>query len=312
MNPHFDRYPLIFNPYARSERGKRALQFIMAEAPRFAIYATKGAEEAERLARHFAEEETPVVVAAGGDGTLNPVVRGLLGSRTALGVLPTGTMNVFAREMGIQPDQLSRALAVIDENNRVEVDIFNMNGTPFLQMAGVGFDAQVIEETTWESKKLLGPLAYLLSAVKVLGETPAPMRVICDDGREVEGVCLLVGNGSLYGGQFRLFKEASNSDQLLDVVVFKESGYRFVMESLRGLARGGVTMDDACESIEYVQASGFRVECEEEVPVEVDGELWGRSREVVFERGAATLGVMAPNEPMKNGWLEMLRVLRPW
>ncbi|MEN8755140.1 MAG: diacylglycerol kinase family protein, partial [Akkermansiaceae bacterium] len=150
------RYPLILNPKAKSEKGKRALRFVMDHATKFVIYATRSREDAIALARRFAAEGEPVVIAAGGDGTLNAVIEGLAGSKTTLGVFPTGTMNVFAREMGIARDRLENALQVIEAGHRKTVDLFEMNGLPFVQMAGVGFDAQVIEETTWERKKRLG------------------------------------------------------------------------------------------------------------------------------------------------------------
>lgn len=306
------RYPLILNPKARSEKGRRALKFIMANATRFSIYATRSREEAIALARRFAADGEELVIAAGGDGTLNAVVEGLSGSRTALGVFPTGTMNVFAREMGIPYDRLENAMEVIDDGHREKVDLFAMNGAPFVQMAGVGFDAQVIEETTWESKKRLGPLAYLLAATKVLRETPPILKVACDDGRELEGVALLVGNGTLYGGQFPLFKKADNSDKLLDVIVFKEAGYQFVKDSFAGLFKGGIDPDSPGDSVEYVQAAGLTVTCGEEVPVEVDGELWGRASEIEFRPTSKTLRVLAPREPRMKLRYALLKLLSPW
>ena len=86
------RYPVLFNPKARSQRGRRALEFLMDNAAGLALYATRSANEAEELSAEFAKSGEPVVVAAGGDGTLNAVVKGLAGTSTALGVLPTGTM----------------------------------------------------------------------------------------------------------------------------------------------------------------------------------------------------------------------------
>ncbi|MGJ8694738.1 MAG: diacylglycerol/lipid kinase family protein [Verrucomicrobiaceae bacterium] len=306
------RYPLILNPRAKSEKGRRALQFLMANATRFVIYATRSREEAIELAARFAREGEKVVVAAGGDGTLNAVIEGLAGTETTLGVFPTGTMNVFAREMGIPFDRLVNALGVIDAGHRKVVDLFTMNGASFVQMAGVGFDAQVIEETTWESKKRLGPLAYLLSAVRVLGATPPVVKVECADGRKFEGVCLLVGNGSLYGGHFPLFRDANNADQLLDVVLFKEAGYQFVWDSLRGIAKGGIDPISPGASVEYIQAAGLKVSCDCEVPVELDGELWGRSREIEFRSSGKTLSVLAPETLRTNRWLELLKVLNPF
>lgn len=304
------RYPLIFNPKARSQKGGRALRFLMDHANRFAMFATNHRGEARELAARFAAAGEPVVIAAGGDGTLNEVVRGLAGTRTVLGVLPAGTMNVFAREMGIPCDSPERAFAIIERGLVREVDLFEANGWPFVQMAGVGFDAQVIEETSWESKKMLGPLAYLLAAVKVLGEQPPRMEVTLADGRRAEGVAVLAGNGSLYGGQFRLFRKADNQDSKLDLLVFHEAGYRLVLDSLRGLAMGGI---DLMDSVDCFQTESFTVRADREVPVEVDGEWIGRFTEVRFQETASRLQVLAPEGPVAGGFAEALRslLLRP-
>jgi diacylglycerol kinase (ATP) len=305
--PH--RYPIIFNPRARSQKGGRVLRFLMTHANRFALYATNHAGEARELAARFAAEGEPVVIAAGGDGTLNEVVSGLAGSKTLLGILPAGTMNVFAREMGIPFDSLERAFQVIERGFVREVDLFEANGSPFVQMAGVGFDAMVIEETKWETKKMLGPLAYLLAAVKVLGESPPKMEVVCADGRREEGVAVLAGNGSLYGGQFKFFPNANNHDSKLDVLVYKEAGYRLVLDSLRGLAFGGI---DLVASTSYFQTEQFTVTADREVPVEVDGELIGRYHEVCFKETENRLRVIAPEEPLIGGFADAVKSLLQW
>lgn len=283
----------------------------MDNAAGLALYATRSGEEAGQLARKFANDGEPVVIAAGGDGTLNAVVSGLAGSQTALGVLPTGTMNVFARELGIPFDHLERAFEVILEGRVLEVDLFEVNGTPFVQMAGFGFDAAVIEETTWESKKMLGPLAYLLTAVKVLGERPPKMVVETGDGRTEEGVVVLAGNGSLYGGQFKLFHRADNQDRKLDVLVFKEAGYKLVRDSLRGIALGGIDFDQS--TVTYLQAETLRVSADQDVPLEVDGDFIGRTNEAVFcpaERGR--LRVLAPEEPIGSRFEEAVKAMMAW
>ncbi|MFT5883082.1 MAG: diacylglycerol kinase (ATP) [Crocinitomicaceae bacterium] len=300
------RYPLLYNPNARSQKGKRALQFLMANAQDFILYATRDIDDARDLAADFAKKGEPVVLAAGGDGTLNAVIQGLAGSETALGILPAGTMNVFAREMGIpvpnlQSSKLSKALEIIDAGFVRDVDLFIANGQPFVQMAGVGFDAQVIEDTTVESKNLLGPLAFLMSAVKVLGEKPPKMRVICKDGREFEGVAVLVGNGQLYGGQVKLFSKACNEDDVLDILIFKESGYKFVLDTIKGIA--GV-IDLVNSSVEYVQADEFTVISDRDVPVEVDGEYVGRFEEVDFKPAERKLRVLAP-EHVEGGFANL-------
>ncbi len=311
-NPRMEqqhRYPLIFNPRARSQKGERVLRFLMSRANRFALFATNHAGEARDLAARFAAEGQPVVIAAGGDGTLNEVVSGLAGSKTILGVMPAGTMNVFAREMGIPSDSLERAFEIIEQGFVKDVDLFEANGSPFVQMAGVGFDAHVIEETSWESKKMLGPLAYLLAAVKVLGEKPPQIEVVCADGRREQGVAVLAGNGSLYGGPFKFFRNASNCDSKLDVLVYKEAGYRLVLDSLRGLATGGI---DLLASTSYLQTEEFTVHAEREVPVEVDGELIGRFSKVHFVETANRLRVLAPEAAMIGGFGDAVRSMLQW
>jgi len=303
------RYPLIFNPRARSEKGGKARQFLMEHANRFALYATNSGQEAVELARKFADDGEPVVIAAGGDGTLNAVVSGLAGSRTALGVMPAGTMNVFARELGIDPNSLPKALEVIEKGLIREVDLFTANGSPFVQMAGVGFDAKVIEETKWESKKMLGPLAYLLAAVKVLGGKPPELEIVTVEGHRESGVAVLCGNGSLYGGQFRLFRNADNLDSKLDVIVFKEAGYRFVLDSLHGIALGGI---DLADSTSYFQSEGITVTCQREVPVQIDGELLGRFKKIEFRETSTRLRVLAPETPCQTPFMDAMKSLLQW
>jgi YegS/Rv2252/BmrU family lipid kinase len=281
----------------------------MANATRFAIYASSSPEDAVELAQRFAAEGEPIVVVAGGDGTLNAVVGGLIGTKTILGILPTGTMNVFARELHIPFAHLKGALEIIDGGKVKEVDLFEAEGTPFVQMAGVGFDAQVIEETTSEAKRRLGPLAYIVSAVKLLGAKPPRMRVTFAEGKSAEGACVLLGNGALYGGQLRLFGKADNADDLLDVLVYKEAGYKAALGSLGTVARGGYEEDG--KFVEYYQTSGLTVECDREVPVELDGELWGRAKRVRFQAMTEKLRVLAPAEQGKNWWEQVLTNLLP-
>jgi len=305
--PH--RYPLIFNPKARSQRGQRALRFLAEKAGCVELFATNHEDEARQLAARFAAAGEPVVIAAGGDGTLNAVVRGLVGSNTALAVLPTGTMNVFARELGIPFDSLPKAFAVIERGFVREIDLFEANKVPFVQMAGVGFDAKVIEQTSWAAKKALGPLAYLVAAVKVLGEHPPQMEVICADGRRETGVAVLAGNGTLYGGPFKFFRKADNQDSMLDVLIYKEKGYRLVLDLLRGLAAGGL---DLVSSASYLQTPGFVVRAEAEVPVEVDGELLGRFDEIHFAEASKRLRVIAPEVPLHWSLSGALKNLLNW
>jgi diacylglycerol kinase (ATP) len=303
------RYPVIFNPCARSQKGGRVLRFIEKHPNRLSLHPTHHAGEARDMAARFAAAGEPIVIAAGGDGTLNEVVNGLAGTKTLLGVLPAGTMNVFAREMRIPRNSLERAFQVIEQGFVHEVDLFGVNGSPFLQMAGIGFDAMVIEETTWESKKRLGPLAYLISAIKILGANPPKLEITFADGSREEGVAVLAGNGALYGGQFTVFRNAKNADSKLDVIIYKEAGYRLVFDSLRGLACGGI---DLMESTRCYQTESFTVRAECEVPVQVDGEWLGRFSEIHFKEMPHRLRVLAPEDARIGSVMQRMKSIFQW
>ena len=216
-------------------------------------------------------------------------------------------MNVFARELGFPFTSLRKSLDVLDRGFVKKVDLYEANGRAFVQMAGIGFDAQVIEETTWETKKVFGPMAYLMSAVRVLGEKPPKMRITCDDGRVEDGVCVLAGNGSLYGGQVKLFRKADNSDEMLDALVFTEAGYKLVLDSVKGIATGAI--DAGNSSVKYLQARSFKVECDRDIPFEVDGEFLGRESTVSLEPAKRRLKVIAPENPKDGVFASVLKTL---
>ena len=261
---------IIFNPKARSEKSRDLADVLREIAPEAVLRETDSAGGARRLAAEAAREGFRIVVAAGGDGTVNEVVNGLAGTEAALGVLPIGTMNVFSKEHDL-PEKLDEAWAVIRAGNLREIDLLAANGTHFIQLAGVGLDAQVVKETTWESKKNLGPLSYLISAAQIAARTP-PKLAVEAGGRISEGSFVLIGNGRYYGAKITLFPKARVDDGLLDVLIFKNIGYLDIAKYLAGVLVGRHT---GMDGVEYFQVSEATVRSEGDVPVEVDGELSG-------------------------------------
>ena len=260
---------VIMNPSAHSERAKQSLETIRRLAAGADLRFTTGPGDARRLAAEAARAGASVVVACGGDGTVSEVANGLAGSAAALGVMPIGTMNVFSKELEI-PADLEAAWALITAGATRELDLPEANGAHFIQLAGVGLDAQVVKETTWESKKRLGPLSYLLSAAQVASRTPPVLRV--ETGRQVrEGSFVLVGNGRFYGAKLVLFPDARPDDGKLDVLVFKNLGYFDIARYVGGVLLGHhLDLDD----VEYFQTTELRVTSTSPVPVELDGELF--------------------------------------
>jgi YegS/Rv2252/BmrU family lipid kinase len=260
---------VILNPAARSERAGRTWKKI--ETFRGAkVKLTKAPGEARALAAWGVEQGYHTIVAAGGDGTINEVVNGLVGSTVKLGILPVGTMNVFAAELGL-PADLAKAWEIVVAGHTRKIDLARANQQYFVQLAGVGLDAQVVQETTWTSKKTFGPLSYLASAVQIAARTP-PRLVISSGDVEREGSFVLVGNGRYYGAAIEFFHDARLDDGLLDVLIFKNLGYLDIARYLAGVVMGRHTkLDD----VEYFQTKKVVVWSGDQVPLEVDGELAG-------------------------------------
>ena len=280
---------IILNPAAKSERaGGLASKIEEMAASSAVIRCTTAAGEARSIAEWGVAEGFDQVVAAGGDGTINEVVNGIAHSNVALGILPVGSMNVFAAELGI-PKSLKECWEIIRSGKTREVDLPDANGHAFVQLAGVGLDAQVVQETSWDFKRSFGPLSYLISATHIAARKP-PKLGIEANGISREGSFVLVGNGRFYGGPFPIFTNAQVDDGLLDVLVFKNLGYLDIVRYVHAMIFGNhVNLPD----VDYFRAETITVNSDEKVPVEVDGEVIG-GVPVVFHCSSRRLRVLSP------------------
>lgn len=281
---------VILNPSARGERAARSAERARTLCADAFFCATVRAGDAEQLARRAVAEGYEQIVAAGGDGTIHEVVNGIAGADVALGLLPMGTMNVFANELGLPASDLGRCWEIIRAAHSRLIDLPMANGKHFVQLAGVGLDAQVVKETSLTLKRSFGPLSYLISAAQIASRRPPRLLIESEEARTEEGSFVLVGNGRLYGGPFPFFKHAVLDDGLLDVLVFKQIGYLDLLKCLQNVI---FTSDITTREVEYFQTRRLRVSSAEEVPVELDGEL-ADGCPVEFTAGARRLRVLAP------------------
>ena len=282
---------VILNPTAGSPEHVRSWQerakSLAGDCP---IRVTSHSGEAEALARRAVEEGFARIVAAGGDGTVSQVANGLAGSNAILGVLPMGSVNVFAMELGLPLNNLQRCWDIIEDTNLRLVDMPSANEKYFVQLAGVGLDAQVVKETSLAFKRSFGPLSYLISAAQIAARQPPKLCIESEHTSVEEGSFVLVGNGRLYGGPFPFFKQAVIDDGLFDVVVFKRLGYLEIMRYLQDVI---FSADIKVPEIEYFQTRQLRITSEQDVPLELDGELAGICP-VDFRIRKRALRVLAP------------------
>jgi len=282
---------VILNPTAGNLETLRDWQERVESIVRgWPIRITAHQGEAEGLARRAVEEGFGRIVAAGGDGTVNHVANGIAGSNAALGILPMGTVNVFAMELGLPSNDLELCWQVVEAGNMRLVDLPSANGKYFVQLGGVGLDAQAVKETSFAFKRSLGPLSYLISAAQILARQPPKLFVESEDASIREGSFVLVGNGRLYGGPFPFFKHAVIDDGLLDIVVFKRLGYLEIIKYLHDVV---FSSEIRAPEIEYFQTRCLRITSEQDVPLELDGELAGNCP-VDFQMHEKTLRVLVP------------------
>ncbi|MDB4912540.1 MAG: lipid kinase [Gemmatimonadetes bacterium] len=234
------------------------------------VRITWNAGDAEALAADAADQGTDVVVACGGDGTLNEVVNGLDGRNTPLGVIPLGTANDFARQTGI-PEEADHAMDVILRRKPVCIDTASMNGRRFLNVSTGGVGAEATQQTPADAKATFGPLAYAITAVRMLAGNQNRHATFQSAGYEldVDFLAFAVGSGRETGGGTMMTPDASVTDGLLDVCVIEAMSRRdFAMLSLsvkRGEHRG-------LPGVHYVQLPWLKVTSTEPLTVNLDGE----------------------------------------
>jgi YegS/Rv2252/BmrU family lipid kinase len=295
------RICVIFNPAARGNKARRFRRHLDEMTQQSVFKATTGPDDARRFAATAAADGFGVIVAAGGDGTVNEVLNGIGDvpggfGRVRLGVLPLGTVNVFARELKI-PMRLEAAWAVLRRGRETRIDLGRVNfldeGKPaqryFMQLGGAGLDARAVELVSWKLKTNTGPLAYIVAGFQALAERQ-PRLTVCVDGKKIEGELALFGNGKFYGGPFEIFPGATLDDALLDARVFPSVS----LAALCRLAPGLLLRRKLSEKlVPHLRAPAIEVTCETPAAFELDGE-WAGYLPATFSVEPKKLRVVVP------------------
>jgi len=274
---------IIFNPAAGGAKANRFCDRLAALSRKCALKPTCASGSGCALAAEAVREGFEVIVAAGGDGTVNEVLNGIgqvpgAFGHTRLAVLPLGTINVFAREIGI-PAGFPQAWQIIQEANESYIDLpevhFTFKGQDqrrlFLQMAGAGWDSRAIELVNWERKKKFGALAYVMAGLKAL-RGPLPQIITSNGTDTLAGQLVLIGNGRFYGGNYNLFPLADLRDGVLDVSVFPRLNWEGVVRACWGVLTNQLYQAGA---VRHFKAETLEVHCPSSVPFHVEGENVG-------------------------------------
>ena len=262
---------------------KEAIKEVKKNGIRLRVLVPFNKSEKPRIVKEALERGATRIIAGGGDGTINAVASALVGDGktkpdVTLGVMPLGTANDFARGCELPTDDLTECLRIACTREGRAIDVGILNGRPFINVASLGFGAEITATTPVQLKKMLGGGAYtLMGMVKALSLTPYPGRFLVpgEDPLEASMLFMAVGNNHFAGGGFDIAPLAKLDDGLLDVTAIRAD---------RGLNLSGLRKEfddpmnpDNTHGV-YRQLPEFTIESDQKLHCNLDGEPMHKKR----------------------------------
>jgi diacylglycerol kinase (ATP) len=308
------RAAVIFNPTSGRSRGGATARAVERHLLRHGLEVDLRATSAPRDAGHLAQTVEPdidIVVAVGGDGTINEIINGLArrpvteaadgeARRPALGIIPAGTVNVLALELAI-PFNVERACKVIAAGRKLSLDLGKANERRFILMMGVGIDALTIRNLDPAAKKRFRELAFFSTGVKTGLSRPPTQFLIRVDGEEHRATFVVASNSKYYGGRFGITPEADLTDGLLDFVIFRGTKRSSLAVFWLGVPTSLHLQNPNVVYVQAKRAELLPVGDEEPMWYQTDGELAGRLPTTV-EIEHAAVDVLVPLRNRRN-WI---------
>ncbi|GAC1619611.1 MAG: diacylglycerol kinase family lipid kinase [Ktedonobacteraceae bacterium] len=260
---------------------------------------TKAAGDARKIAHEAVEQHISVVVAVGGDGTINEIIQELANSDTALGVLPSGTVNIWARETGIPLDN-AEAREILLHGRTRRIDLGQMGDRYFLLMAGIGFDGEVTRTVEKKSVKRFGVLGYFFVGTW-FGLGYPSFRVTIQMGPRTlrtTAIQIIIGNTQLYAGAIKYTWQAKCDDGLLDVCILrKQNAFGRIAIAIDFLLR----REQRRNWVQYETCKDIKLRTRRRVSMQIDGDSAGNTTRsfppVDFCVASDALKVIVPHNP---------------
>lgn len=278
MNPNSVKTKVIVNPDSKPKRIRdyltSALHVLREHGFVLSVYYTSGPGEAMPAARSAVEHGFEALVVAGGDGTINEAINGIVKSDIPIGLLPFGGSNVLARELNIPMNPIEAA-RILGRKRVRRMDLGKIGDRYFSMMASCGYDAYAISRTERKLKKIMHSNAYLWAGIKdFIGYRPNPIQMVVDGGRMTDiGTFVVVANSHLYGGPHEVTPFAEIDDGFFDVVIYKGK-YQF------GLARFAIGVLSKqhlnMRHVKYYRAKSVKLTAEKHTFLQIDGDLLGQ------------------------------------
>ena len=275
---------VIFNPSARGDKARQFTQLLHSLGNDIKLLPTTGPGTARTLAYQAARSGHDLVVAAGGDGTVFEVLNGIADApkaleHTALSVLPLGTANVFAHELGL-PTNPALAWEAIQSGTLRQIDCGfaeyqdsdgSRRSARFVIVAGAGLDARAVQLVDWKLKRHTGKLAYITAAIRALLQHPDQPQCRIN-GQIFSGRAILVGNGRLYAGELPVFSDGDLASGHLHVRGVKAVSAEILFRCLAAYLTGRWSLDPKLAGTSVPE---LHLTSDAPVPLQLDGEFVG-------------------------------------
>ncbi|WP_223702114.1 diacylglycerol kinase [Sutcliffiella deserti] len=274
------RARVIYNPTSGREAFRKHLPEVLVRLEKAgyetSCHATTCQGDATEAARLAVEREYDLVVAAGGDGTINEVVNGLAEQpyRPQLGVIPVGTTNDFARALDLPRDDILGCVDVITNGVPMPIDIGKANDQYFVNIAGGGKMTELSYEVPSKMKTVIGQLAYYIKGMEMLPSIRPTNVVIEFDGKVYEGeiMLFLVSLSNSVGGFEKLAPDSCMNDGMFDLIILKKANIADFIRIATMALRGDHIKDP---HIIYTKANRVKVSTQEKMQLNLDGEYGG-------------------------------------
>lgn len=294
------RAQLIYNPTAgqiwSSFAPEQVREYLAQQDWQVDLKPTAYAGQGAELARQAVRDQLDVVIAAGGDGTINEVVQGLAHSKVKLGILPVGTTNVLARELKV-PLNFQQALEYLPVAHTRVIDLGQMNRRYFLLMAGIGYDAELVRDVNPQLKSLAGKIAVVFSGVmNLFNHRPFKVKILLRDARGKKrrlrrsAMQIFVSNAATYATDYKIAAEARMDDGLLELHIFKSKCFRDTLWALLAML---LRRHKEWADFDHYSVQAVKILSRKPIPVQIDGDTVGTTP-VQIEVVPAALQILTP------------------
>jgi len=299
LNKPKQKICFIVNPVSGRKRqagiGSYIKQNIDSARFQYEIKFTQRRGHASELSKEAVQRKFDIIVAVGGDGTINEVAIALIGKKPVLGIIPRGSGNGLARHLGI-PRSLLKALQLINQSHFTEIDTATLNGKPFISIAGVGFDALVAKEFAASEKRGFAGYFNIITR-HFLNYKPKKYTLIFDEGQKITERAFFIAfaNSNQFGYNTTIAPNARLNDGKLDICIVKKTQLVEVpiVANLLFLKR-----IDLASNVTIIQSKGLVVKQKKKRLVNIDGEAIKMDKKIRVEINPLSLRIIIPKNKL--------------